>query len=171
MSENIPDVSKEEILRALSAINDPDLGRNIVELGFVQKVRFCGGNVAFDIELTTPACPVKDQMKQAAEDIVRALPGVENRRCDDDGANAAGLRSEIGHSRREERHRGRVAAKAASAKAPRRSIWRLRFRKPAPASACWTPIFMARRFRLCWACPKASSRWAKTRRRSAHLSD
>ncbi len=78
MSENIPDVSKEEILRALSAINDPDLGRNIVELGFVQKVRSCDGLVAFDIELTTPACPVKDQMKQAAEDIVRALPGVKN---------------------------------------------------------------------------------------------
>lgn len=70
-------VSKEEVLKALEAIIDPDLHRNIVELGFVQNVRVCGGNVAFNIELTTPACPVKDQMKKAAEDIVSALPGVE----------------------------------------------------------------------------------------------
>ena len=70
-------VSKEEILKALESIIDPDLHKNIVDLGFVQNVRVCGGNVAFNIELTTPACPVKDQMKKAAEDIVLALPGVE----------------------------------------------------------------------------------------------
>src|SRR4028119_1344155 len=70
-------ITKEEILKSLEAIIDPDLHRNIVELGFVQNIRVCGGNVAFNIELTTPACPVKDQMKKAAEDIVGALPGVE----------------------------------------------------------------------------------------------
>jgi ATP-binding protein involved in chromosome partitioning len=79
--DDIPDtggvVSKEQILAALSTINDPDLGRNIVELGFIQNLRVCGGNVAFAIELTTPACPVKDQMQHAAEDVVGALPGVE----------------------------------------------------------------------------------------------
>lgn len=68
---------KDEILQALSAIKDPDLGRDIVELGFIKNLRACDGNVAFDIELTTPACPVKEQMKQAAEEIVSALPGVE----------------------------------------------------------------------------------------------
>lgn len=70
-------VGKDEILEALRAINDPDLHKNIVELGFVQNVRVCGGNAAFDIELTTPACPVKDQMKKQAEDIVLALPGID----------------------------------------------------------------------------------------------
>lgn len=71
------EVAKEDILQALTAIIDPDLHKNIVELGFVQNVRVCGGNVAFNIELTTPACPVKDQMHKAAEEIVLALPGVE----------------------------------------------------------------------------------------------
>lgn len=73
----MPNVTEEQILSALHAVVDPDLHRSIVDLGFVKNMRICGGNVAFDIELTTPACPVRDQMKQAAEDIVNALPGVE----------------------------------------------------------------------------------------------
>jgi ATP-binding protein involved in chromosome partitioning len=69
--------SKEQILEALSTIQDPDLHRSIVELGFIKRLRVCGGNVAFDIELTTPACPVRDQMHAAAQDAVESLPGVE----------------------------------------------------------------------------------------------
>lgn len=70
-------VDEALILKTLEAVRDPDLHRNIVELGFVRNVRVCGGNVALDIELTTPACPVKDQMKKQAEDLILALPGVE----------------------------------------------------------------------------------------------
>jgi ATP-binding protein involved in chromosome partitioning len=69
---------KEQVLEALQQVMDPDLGRSIVDLGFVQNLRACGGNVAFDIELTTPACPVRDLMQQEAEDVVRALGWVEN---------------------------------------------------------------------------------------------
>ncbi|MDF2439108.1 MAG: ATP-binding protein involved in chromosome partitioning [Abditibacteriota bacterium] len=79
--DDIPDtggvVSKEQILTALSTINDPDLNRDIVSLGFIKRLRVCGTNVAFDIELTTPACPVREQMQQAAQDVVSELPGVE----------------------------------------------------------------------------------------------
>src|SRR4028118_1034950 len=71
------EISKDAILEALKAVIDPDLNKNIVDLGFVQNVRVCGGNVAFNVELTTPACPVKDQLKKACEDVVLALPGVE----------------------------------------------------------------------------------------------
>ena len=45
-------------------------------LGFVKDVKIAGGDVDFTIELTTPACPVKDQMKAEAEAKVGALPGV-----------------------------------------------------------------------------------------------
>ena len=65
------------VLEALRAVRDPDLHRDIVDLGFVKDLRVCGGNVAFAIELTTPACPVKDLMKSQAEAAVRKLPGVE----------------------------------------------------------------------------------------------
>jgi ATP-binding protein involved in chromosome partitioning len=64
------------VLDALRSVQDPDLHQDIVSLGFVRDLRICGGNVAFSIELTTPACPVKDLMKSQAERAVRALPGV-----------------------------------------------------------------------------------------------
>ena len=71
-------VDKDAIMRALNMIQDPDLGRSIVELGFIKNLRACGGNVAFDIELTTPACPVKEQMHDQAIDLVKQIEGVEN---------------------------------------------------------------------------------------------
>ncbi len=61
------------VLEALRAVRDPDLHQDIVSLGFVKDLRVCGGNVAFSIELTTPACPVKDLMKAQAEQVFRNL--------------------------------------------------------------------------------------------------
>ena len=69
-------VSQEQVLAALRAVQDPDLHKDIVTLGFVKDVKVAGGEVDFTIELTTPACPVKDEMKAEAEGIVRRLPGV-----------------------------------------------------------------------------------------------
>ena len=68
--------TESQVLDALRAVRDPDLDKDIVSLGFVKGLRICGGNVAFQIELTTPACPVKDLMKSQAEAAVRKLPGV-----------------------------------------------------------------------------------------------
>lgn len=67
-----PDV----VLSALKGVVDPDLHRDIVSLGFVKNLAVDDGRVSFAIELTTPACPVKDLMKAQAEELVRALPGV-----------------------------------------------------------------------------------------------
>jgi len=72
----MPAVDEAAVRTALRGVIDPDLGRDIVSLGFVKDVRVCDGNVAFAIELTTPACPVKDQLKAQAERLVAALPGV-----------------------------------------------------------------------------------------------
>jgi ATP-binding protein involved in chromosome partitioning len=74
-------VDKEQVLEALRAVLDPDLHRDIVSLGFIKEIRIADGNVDFTIELTTPACPVRDQMKQEAERRVAALPGVANARA------------------------------------------------------------------------------------------
>ena len=68
--------TSEAIYQALSQIVDPDLGKDIVSLGFVKNLRVDDGQVAFNIELTTPACPVKDQMEREARERVGALPGV-----------------------------------------------------------------------------------------------
>ncbi len=65
------------VLTALKSVQDPDLNRDIVALNFVKDVKICGGVIAFTIELTTPACPVREQMKQQAHDAVMRLAGAE----------------------------------------------------------------------------------------------
>lgn len=69
--------SEASILEALRSVQDPDLHRDIVSLGFIKDLQIEGGAVRFKIELTTPACPVKDQLKAQAEAAVRAVAGVE----------------------------------------------------------------------------------------------
>jgi len=69
-------LDRETVLSALRAVLDPDLRKDIVTLGFVKDLVIDGGKVAFTIELTTPACPVKDQMREQAVAAVRALAGV-----------------------------------------------------------------------------------------------
>jgi ATP-binding protein involved in chromosome partitioning len=69
-------VESGAVLEALKVVQDPDLGRDIVSLDFVKELRIDGGLVTFDIELTTPACPVKEQMHDQAVAAVSALEGV-----------------------------------------------------------------------------------------------
>src|ERR671934_1762785 len=68
---------EQEVLEALRVVRDPDLHRDIVSLGFVQNLRIePSGAVAFDVNLTTPACPVKDQLKAQVRMAVANLPWV-----------------------------------------------------------------------------------------------
>ena len=69
-------ITSEHVLNALRAVQDPDLKQDLVSLGFIKDVVIQGGRVAFTIELTTPACPVRHLMKEQAEQAVRTLPGV-----------------------------------------------------------------------------------------------
>src|SRR6266513_1702405 len=69
--------SSQQVLEALSTINDPDLGRDVVSLGMIKELEVSReGKVSFTFELTTPACPVRDRFKSQAEDAVGALAGV-----------------------------------------------------------------------------------------------
>jgi ATP-binding protein involved in chromosome partitioning len=67
---------RDAVLNALRAVVDPDLRRDIVSLGFIKDLAVAGDRVSFTIELTTPACPVKEQMRQQATAAVGVLPGV-----------------------------------------------------------------------------------------------
>ena len=69
-------ITEASVLEALKNVRDPDLNRDIVSLKFIKNLRIDGGHVAFSIELTTPACPVKDQMRDQARALVGAIPGV-----------------------------------------------------------------------------------------------
>jgi len=70
-------VTEGQVLDALRPIIDPDFRKSIVDLGFVKDVAIDGPRVAFKIELTTPACPVKAEFERAAREAVSALPGVD----------------------------------------------------------------------------------------------
>lgn len=70
-------VTKDQILKALSVIEDPDFRKDIVSLGFVKNIKIDGSAVSLDIELTTPACPVKNEFKKAAEQVLLGLEGVK----------------------------------------------------------------------------------------------
>jgi ATP-binding protein involved in chromosome partitioning len=67
---------RDAVLNALRVVIDPDIRKDIVTLGFVKNLAIEHGRVSFTIELTTPACPVKDQLRDQAVAAVRALPGV-----------------------------------------------------------------------------------------------
>jgi len=69
-------LTEGQILNALRPIVDPDFNRSIVDLGFVKDIEIEAGRVAFKIELTTPACPVKEQFREAAQTAVSRLEGV-----------------------------------------------------------------------------------------------
>jgi ATP-binding protein involved in chromosome partitioning len=71
-------LTSENILNALRVVRDPDLNRDIVALNFVKDITIEGKDVSFNIELTTPACPVKDEMKAQAEHAVRSsIPDID----------------------------------------------------------------------------------------------
>jgi ATP-binding protein involved in chromosome partitioning len=70
--------TEKDVLTALKAIEDPDLHRDIVSLGFVKNLSIQGDAVRFDLNLTTPACPVRDQLQEDSRLAVAALPGVRH---------------------------------------------------------------------------------------------
>ncbi|HEX8197805.1 MAG TPA: Mrp/NBP35 family ATP-binding protein [Pyrinomonadaceae bacterium] len=71
-------ISEQQILAALSNIKDPDLGKDIVTLGFVKDLIINGSDVSFRLVLTTPACPVKESFEAEAHALVREIPGVSS---------------------------------------------------------------------------------------------
>jgi ATP-binding protein involved in chromosome partitioning len=71
-------VTEGQILDVLKKVQDPDLHKDIVSLGFIRNIKIDNGAVAFDLNLTTPACPVKDQMRDEAIALVKGLSGVSD---------------------------------------------------------------------------------------------
>jgi ATP-binding protein involved in chromosome partitioning len=69
---------EQAVLDALRTVMDPDLRKDIVTLNFVKDLKINDGIVSFTIELTTPACPVKEDMKRWAKDAVLKVDGVRD---------------------------------------------------------------------------------------------
>jgi ATP-binding protein involved in chromosome partitioning len=69
--------SVEDVLKALSQVNDPELARDIVSLRMVDGVTIEDGVVTFTLNLTTPACPLRARIEEGAREAVAKLPGVK----------------------------------------------------------------------------------------------
>src|SRR5918992_208468 len=69
-------VTEADVYGALSQVKDPDLHKDIVRLGFIKDLKIEGGEVSFRVVLTTPACPVREQLQEQSRAVVAALPGV-----------------------------------------------------------------------------------------------
>lgn len=70
-------VTEDQVKQALKVVIDPDLHRDIVSLGFVKDIKIKAKSVFVQVELTTPACPVKDLLREQCEKAISDLPGVE----------------------------------------------------------------------------------------------
>jgi ATP-binding protein involved in chromosome partitioning len=77
MSE--PTIREPQVLDALRTVVDPDLHRDIVSLGFIRNLVIDKGVVSFDVNLTTPACPVKDRLREESRQaVLTRVPGVSD---------------------------------------------------------------------------------------------
>jgi len=68
----------ENILAALSKVQDPELHRDIVSLGMVKNLGVSNGKVSFTVELTTPACPLRETIEADCKKALAALPGISS---------------------------------------------------------------------------------------------
>lgn len=66
-------ITKEAVLNALSNVQEPDLGKDLVTLNMVHEVEVDGKNVSFTVQLTTPACPLKEMIEKACVNAIHLL--------------------------------------------------------------------------------------------------
>lgn len=69
-------VTPDDVLKALETVQEPELNNDLVSLGMIKDLKVEGGSVEFTIELTTPACPLRDQIKLEAKRAVENIAGV-----------------------------------------------------------------------------------------------
>ncbi len=69
-------LDEQQVLAALGTVQEPELGGDLVSRKMIKNLAIDGGKVSFAVELTTPACPLKDQIREECEAAVRKVPGV-----------------------------------------------------------------------------------------------
>jgi ATP-binding protein involved in chromosome partitioning len=69
--------SQDQILQALSHVQEPELHRDLVSLNMIRDLKVNGGSVQFTVMLTTPACPLRSRIERECREAVLAVPGVK----------------------------------------------------------------------------------------------
>src|SRR5678810_213980 len=70
-------MTREKVLQALSNVQEPDLGKDLVTLNMVKDIEINGNDVSFTVVLTTPACPLKDMIGNACVNAIKILVNKE----------------------------------------------------------------------------------------------
>ena len=71
-------ITREQIEQALSHVMDPELGRNVIELGMLRDLKIHDHTVEFTLALTIPDCPLREEIAENARAAVKAIQGVKN---------------------------------------------------------------------------------------------
>jgi metal-sulfur cluster biosynthetic enzyme len=71
-------ITEDLVKAALRRVKDPELNLNIIDLGLVYAIKVEGARISVDMSLTSPGCPSGPEIMVAAEEQLRALPGVED---------------------------------------------------------------------------------------------
>ena len=66
-------VSKDDVMKALGTVQEPELGGDLVSRGMIRDLRVDGSKVAFTVVLTTPACPLKNEIQKECENARSAI--------------------------------------------------------------------------------------------------
>jgi ATP-binding protein involved in chromosome partitioning len=70
-------VTREQVLKTLEGVNDPELGGNVVELGMITDVRISDSQVDIGLALTVAECPLRSQIENDTRRRVESMPGVD----------------------------------------------------------------------------------------------
>ncbi|MFN8238414.1 MAG: iron-sulfur cluster assembly protein [Chitinophagales bacterium] len=65
--------TEQQLLHALSQVEDPDFKKDLVSLGMIKNLSFNDHEIKFTIELTTPACPLKEQLENDCRNAIAQL--------------------------------------------------------------------------------------------------
>jgi ATP-binding protein involved in chromosome partitioning len=74
---NNNELTEQRILKALSKVQEPELHKDLVSLNMIRDIQIDGSKVRFTVMLTTPACPLKNQIEQEAKNAVLSIPGID----------------------------------------------------------------------------------------------
>jgi ATP-binding protein involved in chromosome partitioning len=69
-------LNQDQIVEALRHVQDPELHRDIVSLGMVKELAIADGKVSFTVELTTPACPLRETIETDCKKALASIPGI-----------------------------------------------------------------------------------------------
>src|SRR3954452_15352542 len=72
-----PSLNEQDVLNALKGVKDPDIQRDLVDLGMIKNIQIGDGTVALTVNLTTPACPLKAQIERDVREALTSRLGGE----------------------------------------------------------------------------------------------